>query len=173
MSPDCFQFRPAPRCHRCQPGWSCPSGPLIKTWESGATDYTTPNSVNLVLAYKDGNFSIDGAYSQTFAPFPANQGVPEIMPTQPMYFVRLYNPASSINQVGGWIMRAADVRGLTPEQLRDRFALPAVPTMITYVLVPPNVAALVDRAMPGPIAGWGHGGAQQFYLMSQLHDYWA
>ena len=151
-------------------GLVLPIGTLIRTWESGATDYSTPNSVNLVQAYKGGNFSIDGAYYQTFASFPANQGVPEIMPTQPMYFVRLYNPTSSINQTGAWIMRAADVRGLTPEQLRDRFALPAVPTMITYVLVPPNVAPLwVGYA--GPIAGWGQGGAEQFYLMSKLHDY--
>ncbi|MFI5330146.1 MAG: autotransporter outer membrane beta-barrel domain-containing protein [Desulfobaccales bacterium] len=155
------------------PGLVLPIGTTIRTWESGATDYTTPNSVNLVLAYKGGNFSIDTAYHQTFAQFPANQGVPEIMPTQPLYFVRLYNPTDpnfSSNQVGGWIMRAADVRGLTPQQLRDRFALPAVPTMITYVLVPPNVAPLWT-GYAGPIAGWGQGGAQQFYIMSQLHDY--
>lgn len=151
-------------------GLVLPIGTMIRTWESGATDYSTPNSVNLVLAYKGGNFSIDGAYHQTFAQFPANQGVPEIMPSQPLYFVRLYNPTSGSNQVGAWIMRAADVRGLTSQQLQDRFALPAVPTMITYVLVPPNVAPLwVGYA--GPIAGWGQGGAQQLYLMSKLHDY--
>jgi outer membrane autotransporter protein len=152
------------------PGLVLPIGTTIRVWESGATDYSTPNSVNLVLAYKGGNYSIDGAYNKTYASFPVNQGVPEIMPSQPLYFVRLYNPASGIKQMGSWIMRAADVRGLTPEQLRDRFALPAVPTMITYVLVPANVAPLwVGYA--GPIAGWGRGGAQQLYIMSQLHDY--
>ena len=152
------------------PGLVLPIGTTIRVWESGATDYSTPNSVNLVLAYKGGNFSIDDAYNKTYAQFFANQGVPEIMPTQPLYFVRLYNPSTGSNQVGAWIMRAADVRGLTPAQLRDRFALPAVPTMITYVLMPANVAPLwVGYA--GPIAGWGQGGGQQLYLMSQLKYY--
>ena len=152
------------------PGLVLPIGTTIRVWESGATDYSTPNSVNLVLAYNGGNFSVDGAYNKTYAQFPANQGVPEIMPTQPLYFVRVYNPSTGSNQVGGWIMRAADVRGLTPQQIRDRFALPAVPTMITYVLVPPNVAPLwVGYA--GPIAGWGQGGGEQLYVMSKLYYY--
>jgi len=43
------------------PGLVLPIGTTIRVWESGATDYSTPNSVNLVLAYKGGNFSIDDA----------------------------------------------------------------------------------------------------------------
>lgn len=149
------------------PGLVLPIGTTIRVWESGATDFSTANSVNRILAYKNGNFSIDGAYNPYYPPFPANQGVPEIMPSQPRYFVRLYTGS---DPKGSWIMRAADVRGLTPLQLRDRFALPTVPTMITSVLVPANVAPLwVGYA--GPIAGWGQGGGQQLYIMSRLQQY--
>jgi len=151
------------------PGLVLPIGTTIKIWESGATDFTQAGTVNRILAYKNGYFSeVPQPY---YAPFPANQGVPEIMPSQPLYFVRMYAPAAGINQVGGWVMRADQLRGLTPQQIRDRFALPAVPTMITYVVVPPNVAALWT-GYAGPISGWGQGGGQQSYIMSKLTTYY-
>ena len=151
------------------PGLVLPIGTTIKTWESGATDFSGAGTVNRILAYKNGFFS---EVPQTYyAPFPANQGVPEIMPSQPMYFVRMYAPAAGIGQIGSWVMRAAEVRGLTPEQIRDRFALPAVPTNITYVVVPPNVAALWT-GYAGPIAQFGAGGGQQSYIMSRLTTYY-
>lgn len=93
------------------------------------------------------------------------------------YYVRLYTPGSS-NAAGPWIMRASTVRGLTPEQLRDRFALPFLPTFITNVLVPSGTCLLGGIA--GPITGhfaasppdipsagpWGNGGAQQTRLVA-------
>lgn len=149
-------------------GLVLPIGTTIQTWESGATDFSTTNSVNRVLAFKNGYFSeVPQAY---YPPFPANQGVPEIMPSQPLYFVRFY---TGTDPRGSWVMRAADVRGLTPAQIRDRFALPAVPTMITYVVVPANVAALWT-GYAGPILNpyWGQGGGQQSYIMSRLTTYY-
>lgn len=88
------------------------------------------------------------------------------------YYVRLYTPGAS-GPVGGWVMRASTVRGLTAEQLRDRFALPFLPTNITNVLLPGGTCLLSGIA--GPITGtfpanppaipspgpWGNGGAQQ------------
>jgi outer membrane autotransporter protein len=98
--------------------------------------------------------------------------VTEIMPSQTLYFVRMYDPANNVNQVGSWIMRAAEVRGLTPEQIRDRFALPTVPTMITMVVIPPNVTPLWT-GYAGPILNppWGQGGGQQSFIMSKLLQY--
>jgi outer membrane autotransporter protein len=159
--PAASQVSPVP------PGLVLPIGTLIRTWESGATDLTTPNSVHRILGFKTGNFSINEAYSPYYASFPANQGIPEIMPSQPLYFVRFY---TGTDPKGSWVMRAAEVRGLTPEQIRDRFALPNVPTMITMVVVPPNVAPLWT-GYAGPIAGWGRGGGQQSYIMSKLQWY--
>lgn len=79
------------------------------------------------------------------------------------YYVRLYTPGSS-NAAGQWIMRASTVRGLTAEQLRDRFALPFLPTYITNVLVPSGTCLL--NGIAGPIVGWGNGGAQQTRLIA-------
>lgn len=144
------------------PGLVLPIGTTIKTWESGATDFSENGTVNRILAYKN------GWPGQTYyAPFPDKQGVPEIMPSQPLFFVRMYAPSAGINQVGSWVMRAAEVRRLTPAQIRDRFALPAVPTNITIVVVPANVAALWT-GYAGPIAQFGAGGGQQSYIMSRL-----
>jgi uncharacterized protein with beta-barrel porin domain len=93
--------------------------------------------------------------------------------TEPVeYYVRLYTPGAN-GAVGGWVMRASTVRGLTPEQLRDRFALPFLPTNITNVLLPSGTCLL--NGIAGPITGsfpanppaipspgpWGNGGAQQ------------
>lgn len=94
------------------------------------------------------------------------------------YYVRMYTPAyPTSNAVGPWIMRASTVRGLTPEQLRDRFALPFLPTYITNVLVPSGTCLL--NGIAGPIMGnfaagpgiisagpWGNGGAQQTRLVA-------
>jgi outer membrane autotransporter protein len=163
--PAATQVSPVP------PGLVLPPGATIKIWESGATDFSQGGTVNRILAYKNGYFSeVPETY---YAPFPANQGVPAIMPSQPVYFVRMYAPAAGINQVGSWVMRAADVRGLTPGQIRDRFALPTVPTNITMVVVPPNVAALWT-GYAGAILNppWGRGGGQQTYIMSRLTTYY-
>lgn len=84
-------------------------------------------------------------------------------------YVRLYNPSDPTNpsnQAGRWIMRAADVRGKTTAQLRDDFALPAIPAYITIVRVPvlAGTGTEIWTGMAGPITGWGTGGAEQFYL---------
>jgi outer membrane autotransporter protein len=164
-------FSPAPVAAQVSPvppGLVLPIGTYIRTWESGNTDLATPNSVNRILGFKYGNFSIDGAYSPYYASFPPNQGIPEIMPSQPLYFVRFY---TGTDPRGPWVMRAAEVRGLTPQQIQNNFALPAVPTNITIVVVPANTVPLWT-GIAGPIAQYGAtGGAQQSFIMSQLQQY--
>lgn len=86
---------------------------------------------------------------------------------QTEYYVRFYAPNAPVNPsqaAGPWIMRASTVRGLTPEQIRDRFALPALPTNIENVLVPAGTCLMSGIA--GPIPAWGNGGAQQTYLIA-------
>ncbi len=84
-------------------------------------------------------------------------------------YVRLYNPSdpsNPSNQAGRWLMRAADVRGKTIAQLRNDFALPAVPVYLTIVRVPilAGTGTEIWTGLAGPIAGWGTGGSEQFYL---------
>ena len=95
-------------------------------------------------------------------PWEANTMVTSIRTTATQFFVRFYNPTAQenpSNQEGGWVMRASEVRGLTPEQVRDRFALPNVPTMMTLGLT--NSGEALYTGLAGPIAGWGNGGGQQ------------
>jgi outer membrane autotransporter protein len=63
-------------------------------------------------------------------------------------------------------MRASSIRGMTPEQVRDFYALPSLPTNLTSVTVP--AGTLVWTGTSGPIAGWGDGGGQQMFLNQRI-----
>ncbi|NPU85509.1 MAG: autotransporter outer membrane beta-barrel domain-containing protein [Syntrophaceae bacterium] len=99
-------------------------------------------------------------------PFESSTNVTTIQTTVPQYFIRFYNPTDPVNPsnpVGSWVMRAATVRGLTPAQVREIFALPSLPTNMTLVLVP--AGSLIYTGLAAPIAGWGDGGALQSKLI--------
>jgi outer membrane autotransporter protein len=100
-------------------------------------------------------------------PFDSGTSVTLIRVTQTHQFVRFYNPTDPVNPsnaVGSWMMRASDVRGLTAAQIRDKFALPALPTNIVQVIVPASYALYTGIA--APIAGWGDGGGLQNRVMA-------
>lgn len=99
-------------------------------------------------------------------PFDTATDVTTINTSRPQYFVRFYNPtdpAYPSNAIGSWIMRAGAVRGLTPAQVRDLFALPAMPTHMVIVLAPSG--SNMYTGIAGPIAGWGAGSGQQSKLI--------
>jgi len=99
-------------------------------------------------------------------PFENSTDVTTIQTTVPQYFIRFYNPADPVNPsnpVGSWVMRTATVRGLSPAQVRDLFALPSFPTNMTMVLVPAGTR--IYTGIAAPIAGWGAGGEQQSKLI--------
>ena len=114
----------------------------------------------------DANFYLNA--NPASLPFDNTQPAGVVRTTeQTEYYVRFYAPNAPVNPsqaAGPWIMRASAVRGLTPEQIRDRFALPALPTNVTNVLVPAGTCLLSGIA--GPIPIWGNGGAQQTYLIA-------
>lgn len=100
-------------------------------------------------------------------PFDSGTSVTLIRLTGTQQFVRFYNPTDATNPssaVGSWMMRASEVRGLTAAQIRDKFALPALPTNMVQVLVPTGYA--VYTGIAAPIAGWGEGGGLQNRLMA-------
>ena len=75
-------------------------------------------------------------------PFDETQPAGVIRTTEPVeYYVRMYTPGSS-DAGGPWIMRASAIRGLTPEQIRDRFALPFP------VVASSNAARPLRRLLP-------------------------
>jgi outer membrane autotransporter protein len=106
----------------------------------------------------------------TYPPFLANTQVPETMPSRTLRFVRLYNPEAGSRQTGRFIMRAEFVRGLTPQQLKERFALPSLPTQITLVEMPANFAPLLT-GIAGPIPQYGPGGGQQSYIVGDQYPF--
>jgi uncharacterized protein YhjY with autotransporter beta-barrel domain len=102
-------------------------------------------------------------------PFGGDVAVSQIEPTRNLRFVRVVNSPSDM--LGSWIMRASEVRGLTPQQIADKFALPngTAPKYILIVDVPASPAAPNKYGLLTGIAGpiwspgyyWGQGGGLQ------------
>lgn len=70
------------------------------------------------------------------------------------------------NQQGAWLMRESEIAGLSPEQIKDKFALPSTPTHVSTVTPPPNT--IVREGIVGGQAGWGAGGGTQIELQSRI-----
>lgn len=83
--------------------------------------------------------------------------------TKPGEFVRVYDNVNS-GQAGGWIMKGKDIAGLTPQEMQNKFALPAIPTHVT------DVTLKADTQLRTGIANglFGYeGGGIQFDMMGQ------
>jgi filamentous hemagglutinin len=52
---------------------------------------------------------------------------------------------------GQWIMRQSDIKGLTPQQIADKFALENVPTGITSIKRPSDANPLMAGLMSKPV----------------------
>ena len=78
-------------------------------------------------------------------------------------FVRTYDNKNSF-KAGSWIMKYDDIKGLTPEEIADKFALPQVPTMMCDCTLPKGTKIRTGEC--NPLFGW-KGGGQQFDLMGQ------
>ncbi len=134
-----------------------PGTALVQTWTGAA--------VNQYLEKWDSSI-IPGVTD----PFDTAKPVYEVTPARALNYVRLYAPAGGSNPMGSWMMSAHEVRGRTPQQLRDIFALPALPTNIVQVRVPAGSQYGLWTGIAGPIAGWGDGGAQQTKVISKRND---
>ena len=87
--------------------------------------------------------------------------VTEIQLTENATYVRVYDKVNSRMQ-GGWVMKAEDIVGLTPQEIQNKFALPNTPKYICDV----NLEA-VTRLRTGevnPLFGFD-GGGQQYDLI--------
>lgn len=115
------------------------------------------------LAVNQYLMSLDPNITPATYPFDLRTDVTKIQTSQMLYFVRVYNDASGSRPVGSWVMRASEARGLSPKQIRNIQALPAVPTDFTLVKVPAGIVLYTGVA--GAIDGWGEGGATQSKMM--------
>ena len=77
-------------------------------------------------------------------------------------FVRVYRKGVN-SQQGRWVMRYSDIEGLTPLQIKEKFALPDVPTHYSSVTIKSG-ANIRTGVCAGYKEGnpWGIGGGTQF-----------
>ena len=78
-------------------------------------------------------------------------------------FVRVYDGDIS-GLRGGWVMRAEDIKGLTPEQIQQKFALPSTPKYIGEVKL--KAGSNIRMGEVNPNYGY-NGGGIQFDLKGQ------
>lgn len=105
-------------------------------------------------------------YGSSYPPFkPGTQiNVHEVEETAA--FVRFYGGDSSAQ--GNFMMRLEDIEGLTPAQIRDRFALPPGNTMENMVIVKVKPGATLNSGPANPHPEWGNGEGTQYYLNGQF-----
>jgi hypothetical protein len=80
-------------------------------------------------------------------PYAINTKVIEFTTTKEVNFARVHLAAKN-NMVKEWVMLETDLKGLTPMQIQDKFALPYVPNRISKVYVPANTTIRMGIAGP-------------------------
>ena len=66
---------------------------------------------------------------------------------------------------GGWVMKAEDIAGLTPQEIQNKFALPNTPKYICDVNL--EAGTRLRTGEVNPLFGF-HGGGQQYDLIIKL-----
>lgn len=96
-----------------------------------------------------------------FPPYDSNYHARNILLNYEKNFVRVHGNA---NQAGKWMMRASEIEGLTPLQIKDKFALEFIPEFVSQVNVPGNT--IMRASVAGPQLQWGsYGGGLQYELL--------
>lgn|GEM_PF-2528206 len=76
-------------------------------------------------------------------------------------FVRVYDGENS-GMYGGWFIKGEDIKGLTPAQIQDKFALPTTPKYVVDLKL--DAGTRIRTGSANPLFGQ-EGGGQQFDLM--------
>ena len=61
---------------------------------------------------------------------------------------------------GQWVMRKEDIKGLTPKEIKNKFALPEEPTYMCEVELPKGTR--MHKGVANEVDGWGSGGGTQY-----------
>lgn len=95
------------------------------------------------------------------SPYKEGQHASIIELTNDTTFVRVYDKKKS-GMKGSWVMRLEDIKGKTPEQIANEFALPQIPKFICDVKLPAGTKLRTGECNPL----YGHdGGGIQYDLM--------
>jgi filamentous hemagglutinin len=98
-------------------------------------------------------------------PYAAGSRAREIVLQQERSLVRVHGEG---NQARSWLMRVEEIEGLSPAQIKDKFALPEMPRYVSDVQVPKGTRMRVGTV--GEQAGWGRGGGTQYELLDRLPE---
>ena len=128
---------------------------LKKPLSHEITNTVSAEETNQWFKEKDPNYN---------PPYKPETKVNEIVLQEDSTFVRVYDKDIS-SKKGGWVMRYEDIKGLTPQQIRDKYALPALPKYICDVEL--EAGTHLREGVTNPIEGWGKGGGTEFDLMGQ------
>ena len=96
-----------------------------------------------------------------------NSKVTEFTTTQEEIFVRVHGEN---NKGGQWMMHESAIRGLSPEEIKEKFSLPEVPTHKTTVVVPKGTRIRSGKINPLLSFGGIDKNAKQFQLLERIPD---
>jgi hypothetical protein len=117
-----------------------------------------------------------GPTGRAINPADANRGFgrPPFDPSRPIFdfetngtttFQRVYTEGVT-GRSGGFLLNADDIRGLTPQQIKDKFDLPHLPTHV--VDVTPRAGTIIRTGTVNAGNFGGTGGGRQFLLRTPI-----
>jgi RHS repeat-associated protein len=129
------------------------------------------NSIELASDVAGKDFTAESAetVNKTFtannqkAPYDTSKSVQKFVTTKSEQFVRV---STADNVAGKFMMKEKDIKGLTPQQMKNKFSLPYVPTTISDVTVPANTKMREGTA--AAIKGFGKGGGKQYEILQKI-----
>lgn len=140
-------------------GLPLPPGNVVTGQVSKPPFTCPPNFVPQITSGAEANAYILPTECKAEPSFVANVPADMVVTSAPTQYVRVFLPPSVANRP--FMVDPSTIRGLTPAQIQDVLALPAVPTMQAIVLVPAGSCVLVGQGAP---AFGGRGGpAQEFF----------
>ena len=92
--------------------------------------------------------------------------------TRETRFVRVFNEGGNPPSFakGSWVMALEDIQGLTPAQIKDKFALPGMPSHVVELELPVGTQLITGPC--NPVEGWGRGGGTQYFITGEKsHKY--
>ena len=130
---------------------------------SDKNDY---KEIKITLAEETNKWFIENIKPDYVPPYKPGTNVREIVLTRKTTFVRVYDklPGGS-GMYGSWLMRPESIEGLTPLEIRNKFALPSIPIYKCEVELDAGIH--LRQGEVNPIKEWGDGGGIQYDLMGQ------
>ena len=128
------------------------------------TDYTV---INTVSAEEANQWFVDNVQPEYKPPYKPGRKVNEIVLQKDKTYVRVYdNTPDGSGMYGSWLMEYEDIKGLTPQQIKDKYALPNLPKYICDVEL--KAGTHLRKGIANEVDGWGKGKGTQFDLIGQI-----